>query len=121
MKIYIDESPTGLIDRDEFALSYARKIMRDHIDGRRSEFLRSSFSVHTRRNCMILTHACALYVAADDRSGITVGLYLPRKDRYEVLCTPQEIAAFFDLQFDDYIALHSITDNESKCLARLRW
>jgi hypothetical protein len=124
LKMRYDNNSTGPIDKDKFARSYAQRIMRDHIDGKSSEFLNSHFTLRAQPYRGANTKARELYVS-DGTSGITLGGYLPRlvlqRHRFRVWLSPKEITDFFGLNFEDYLAFYNITDETTVILARLRW
>lgn len=114
----------GLIDKSKFSRSYVQKIIRDHIDGKRSSFLPDCFSLEVFHSQFGYPKVQELYIH-DGLSGITLGEYLPRsilqRHRYRLWHSPEEFTWFFALEFDDYLKLYEIEDQETMVLAKLRW
>lgn len=114
----------GPIDRNRFARSYAQKIMRDQIDGKRSDFISGQFRVIQRSGLFAGSNPWELHVD-DGQSRFFLGTFTPRKvlqrHRYSVAASPAQITDFFGLDFEDYLALYNIKDQETTVLARLRW
>lgn len=114
----------GLIDKERFARSYVQKIIRDHIDGKRPSFLADCFSLEVYPSQFDRPNVQELYIT-DGLSGITLGEYYPRsilqRHRYRLWHSPDEFEWFFALEFDDYLKLYEITDQETTVLAKLRW
>ena len=114
----------GLIDKEKFARSYAQQIMRDHIDEKRSAFLPYYYDLEVQPYRFGDPDVHELFIT-DGMSGITLGAYRQRsilhRHRYRIWQRPQAITDFFDLDFDDFLKLHGITDQETTVLAKLRW
>lgn len=98
--------------------------MRDHIDGVESTFLPFYYRLKVQPYRYGNPEIHELFIT-DDLGGITLGAYRPRsifqRPRYRLWCSPEEITDFFDLEFDDFLRLYRIEDEETMVLAKLRW
>ncbi|MFM5968702.1 MAG: hypothetical protein ACKOQ8_06670 [Micrococcales bacterium] len=98
--------------------------MRDFIDGKRSDFISEQFRVLQISPLFLGSNPRELFVD-DGQSRFLLGTFTPRKvlqrHRYSVAATPAQITDFFGLEFEDYLALYNIKDQETTVLARLRW
>lgn len=114
----------GFIDKEKFARSYAQQIMRDHIDGKQPAFLPYYYDLEVQPYRFGDPDVHELFIT-DGMGGMTLGAYCERsilqRHRYRIWQTPQAITDFFDLDFDDFLKLHGITDQETTVLAKLRW
>lgn len=113
----------GPIDRNKFARSYPQRIIRNHIDGKASKFLNPCFVLKTYP-FESRKYPFALHVT-DSEHGIHLGIYQRRlilqRHRFCIFFPPDLITNFFDLNFDDYLALYEIDDEVDAILARIRW
>jgi len=120
-----DYNASGLIDKEKFARSYAHKIMRDHIDGKRSPFLPFEMTLTAQPFRFDLSSRIRELQICDGHSQITLGVYFPRgalqRHRFTLWMLPSAITRFFDLGFEDYVALYEIKDGHTETLAKLRW
>ena len=118
-------SLSGLIDRDNFAKTYTRKIIRDAADGKRSAFLPPTY---VATPLIINDDYPDQYVleVTDGHCELHIGSYQKRtvlqRHRYSLLqkC-PETLRTFFNLDFDAYCQFYDISDPHIQVLARLRW